>query len=247
MACRLSRACDEVVLKPSSGIRSKPVPREVVEATIPYLSPQAAAICRLQLLTGMRPAEVLQMRPMDIDMTGDVWLYTPRSHKTEYLGREKHVPLGPKAQEVLKPFLDRATDACLFSPAEAEEWRNEQRAVVRRPDRTTKIYPCELRCADPTQRDARKGKKRPRPFQPSYTPGSYRRAITYGINRAREAGVDVPHWFPYQIRHTHGTEVRRRFGLEAAQVALGHSSADVTQVYAERNMALAIEVAAQIG
>lgn len=28
----------------------------------------------------------------------------------------------------------------------------------------------------------------------------------------------------------HGTEVRKRFGLEAAQVALGHSSADVTQV-----------------
>lgn len=224
----------------------KPVPREVVEATIPYLSPQAAAICRLQLLTGMRPAEVLQMRPMDIDMRGAVWLYTPRSHKTEYLGREKHVPLGPKAQEVLKPFLDRATDACLFSPAEAEEWRNEQRALVRRSDRKTKIYPCELRTRT-RRKESRKGKKRRRPFQPSYTPDSYRRAITYGINRARDAGVDVPHWFPYQIRHTHGTEVRRQFGLEAAQVSLGHSSADVTQIYAERDMLLAIEVARKIG
>ena len=57
----------------------------------------------------------------------------------------------------------------------------------------------------------------------------------------------LPHWHPHQLRHTHATEVRRRFGLEAAQVALGHSSADVTQVYAERNLTLAVQVAAQIG
>ena len=38
----------------------------------------------------------------------------------------------------------------------------------------------------------------------------------------------LPHWHPHQLRHTHATEVRRRFGLEAAQVALGHSQAQVT-------------------
>ena len=43
------------------------------------------------------------------------------------------------------------------------------------------------------------------------------------------------------------TRVRKEFGLEAAQVLLGHSRADVTQVYAERNEALAVEVAAKIG
>ena len=35
--------------------------------------------------------------------------------------------------------------------------------------------------------------------------------------------------------------------LEAAQVALGHTKADVTQVYAERNLDLARRVAAEIG
>jgi hypothetical protein len=35
--------------------------------------------------------------------------------------------------------------------------------------------------------------------------------------------------------------------LEAAQVVLGHSRADVTQVYAERDLSLAERVAAQIG
>ena len=46
---------------------------------------------------------------------------------------------------------------------------------------------------------------------------------------------------------TAATEIRRRFGLEAAQVILGHSKADVTQIYAERNPGKAIEVALQVG
>ena len=49
--------------------------------------------------------------------------------------------------------------------------------------------------------------------------------------------------------HTHAvaTAVRRRYGLEAAQVALGHSKADVTQVYAERDQGLAERIAREIG
>jgi len=35
--------------------------------------------------------------------------------------------------------------------------------------------------------------------------------------------------------------------LEAAQVSLGHSKADTTQIYAEKNEALAASVAAKIG
>jgi integrase len=49
------------------------------------------------------------------------------------------------------------------------------------------------------------------------------------------------------LRHSHASEVRRRFGLEAAQVALGHSSADVTQVYCERDLKLAESVAQAVG
>jgi hypothetical protein len=35
--------------------------------------------------------------------------------------------------------------------------------------------------------------------------------------------------------------------LEAAQCVLGHENADVTQVYAERNLTLAVKVANEIG
>ena len=57
----------------------------------------------------------------------------------------------------------------------------------------------------------------------------------------------MPEWHLNQLRHTSATEVRRQFGLEASQVVLGHSKADVTQVYAERDQALAADVMRQIG
>jgi integrase len=57
----------------------------------------------------------------------------------------------------------------------------------------------------------------------------------------------VPPWNPNQLRHTLATEVRKRFGVEAAQVLLGHSRADVTQVYAERDLGLAERIALEIG
>ena len=55
------------------------------------------------------------------------------------------------------------------------------------------------------------------------------------------------HWHPHQLRHNYATDVRRQFGLEAAQILLGHSKADVTQIYAERDMTRAATVAEKIG
>ena len=55
------------------------------------------------------------------------------------------------------------------------------------------------------------------------------------------------HWHPNRLRHSYATKVRKAHGLEAAQVLLGHSRADVTQVYAARNEELAVSVAAKIG
>jgi len=54
-------------------------------------------------------------------------------------------------------------------------------------------------------------------------------------------------WAPNQLRHAAATEVRREFGLEAAQVILGHSQANVTQVYAQRDLKRGMEAAKAIG
>lgn len=69
-----------------------------------------------------------------------------------------------------------------------------------------------------------------------------RRAIRNACDRAK-----VPPFAPNQLRHAFATEVRSRMGLEAAQVALGHSEANVTQVYAERDMAKARAAALAMG
>lgn len=54
-------------------------------------------------------------------------------------------------------------------------------------------------------------------------------------------------WSPNRLRHAAATEIRHHFGLEAAQVVLGHSKADVTKLYAERDISRAVEVARRIG
>jgi site-specific recombinase XerC len=65
-------------------------------------------------------------------------------------------------------------------------------------------------------------------------------------NRARR-WRDKHCWAPNQLRHSAATEIRKRFGLEAAQVTLGHAAADVTQVYAERDLEKAAAIMAQVG
>ncbi|MDM4019526.1 hypothetical protein [Roseiconus lacunae] len=104
----------------------------------------------------------------------------------------------------------------------------------------------------PSQRK-RKPKQHPkRAKREYYDTDSYRRAIKYGIkklNRRREnEGLDpISSWFPLQLRHSRATELNEIYGIEAAAVSLGHRHADVTKVYAERNLKLAIEVARKAG
>lgn len=81
-----------------------------------------------------------------------------------------------------------------------------------------------------------------RVYAERYDKDTYRQAV----NRAcLKAGV--PRWHPNQVRHTFATALRSRFGLEAAQVLLGHARADVTQIYAERDLKAAVEIASKVG
>ena len=224
----------------------KPVEIDAVFAVLPHVSPVVAAMIRIQLLTGMRSGELVRMRPCDIDRTGDVWMYFPEEHKTGHLGHVKSVPLGPAAQDVLRPFLNRDSESYLFSPTESEEWRVKHRPPYHGRQRTTPVYPSELK-ARQRAKQSRKKRRSKRPKAEHYTTASYRRAIDYGIRRAEREGIEIPHWHPHQLRHTRATEIRSKYGIEAAQVFLGHARADVTQVYAERNLGLARRIAAEIG
>jgi integrase len=224
----------------------KPAAEEHVLALLPFVAPPVAAMIQLQWLTGMRSCELVIMRPCDIDMTGDVWIYEAYDHKNRWRGHRKLVALGPRAQAIIRPFLDRDKEAFLFSPREAEAWRLARRPVHYKPARKTPIYPSELKAREKAKQ-ARRRRKPKRPKRDHYDTASYRRAIVYGLNKARKGGVEISHWHPHQLRHSCGTETRKRYGVEGAQIALGHARADVTQVYAEKNLELAKRIARETG
>jgi integrase len=218
-----------------SGAREKPpvgpVSDDLIELTIPHLTPTVAAMVRVQRLCGCRPQEVVLMRADGIDRTDpECWLYRPDRHKTQHHGRERIIFIGPRAQAIITPFLDEADGGFLFSPRRSENARNE----AKRGTRATPRWPSHC-------------KRKPKP-QPKRSPGdhyaktSYRRAINKACIKA---GI-LP-WFPHQIRHTSATEIRRNFDIESAQVILGHSHPDTTLIYAERDMGKAREVMRQTG
>jgi len=201
----------------------------VVDATIKHLPELISDMVRLQRLTGARPGEICSLKPKDIDRSSNIWVYIPAVHKNEHHNQERVVMIGPKAQEILRPYLLRPADAFCFTPKESEQRRFEKLAA----ERTTPLR----------KRDREAGKKRRlRKYADSYTADTYRHAVQ---RTCKIRGLAK--WSPNQLRHTAATEIRRRYGLEAAQVVCGHQSADITQVYAERNFALARKVAAEVG
>ncbi len=227
--------------------RILPVDEKTVDDTLPHLSPIVADMIRLQLLTGMRPAEVCQIRPGDVDRSEATWTYRPASHKTEHHGRDRVVYIGPKGQAVLAPYLLRAADSYCFSPTESEKHRR----AVRHEARTT-----PLSCGN---RPKGLNPDAARPPRDRYDSNSYRVAIVRGCDKAFpvpeeivgkaaiKAWREAHRWSPNQLRHTFATSVRKHHGLEAAQVLLGHAGADVTQVYAERDADKARFVAGVVG
>jgi integrase len=239
----------------------QPVDDAVVNATLDHLPPIVADMVRLQRLTGCRPEEVCLIRPCDVDTSLPIWAYRPHSHKTSHKGRERLIFIGPKGQDVLRPYLLRDKSSYCFCPAEGERKRRAEAHEQR-------VTPIGYGNAPGTN----KSRNPVRPAGERYTTGSYRRAIHRGCERAfampkelrrrsmRETAEqkalrqklarewrDKHTWHPNQLRHSAATEIRKRFGLEASQVVLGHSMADVTQVYAERDMEKAASVMAQVG
>jgi len=259
--------------KAREGKKVLPVPTDRIDAVRPYLNRQIEAVVDLQLLTGARPGELLGMRPIDIErQSGDddgqsVWVYRPREHKNQFRGVERAIMLGPTAQDLLKPFLDdRDPEVYLFSPAEAEA---ERRAALSQ----ARVTPMSCGNRIGTNREL----EPKRTAGDRYTSPSYYLAIRRACDKAfppppplgRRDNETIAawkqrltpkqqselaewrkahRWHPHQLRHNAATRIRREFGLEAAQLVLGHSSAVVTDaVYAERDMTKVEEVIRRVG
>src|SRR5262249_49305716 len=94
----------------------KPVADKHVNAVLPHVSRHVAAMIQIQRLTGMRPGEVAGMHAAAIDRSKKIWLYRLTDHKNSWRGHSRIVPLGKKAQELIKPFLSSNKTGYLFSP-----------------------------------------------------------------------------------------------------------------------------------
>ena len=81
----------------------------------------------------MRPGEVCIIRARDIDVSGPVWEFKPQTHKTKHHGRQRLIFIGPRGQEILRPYLATTKDdEYLFRPESAEKVRNELRRAARK-------------------------------------------------------------------------------------------------------------------
>jgi integrase len=222
---------------------------------------------RFQLFTGCRPGEACIIRGCDIDTTGRVWCYRPHDHKTEHHGHKREIFIGPKGQEVIRPWLRTELEAYLFQPREAEETRNEKR----RGERLSPITPSHAKRRRKTNRRRAPGDR--------YTVASYRRGIQRACEDAfvmplavrkpprdehgkrldettDERAVRLQHaatwrhehcWHPHQLRHNAATNLRKEFGVELARIILGHATAFTTEIYAEADRQQAIEVIGKVG
>ena len=223
-----------------------PVAAEHVLATLPFLQPAVRAMVAVQLLTGVRPGEICRLRPEAINTSDDVWLFCPAAHKSRWRGKKRVVAIGPKAQALLARFTPPDPAEYYFSPRRVVDALHAARAAKRE----TKRYP-----SHESRNVAKRVVAPKRKAGEKYTVTSYGQAIRRAVKRANwpfvEAGVEVecqiPDWHPNQLRHSRGTTVRHLYNLEAAQVVLGHAKANVTEVYAERDLRLAVKVASEIG
>ena len=164
------------------GKRVHPVEWPAVEAVLDRVSPPVAGLLELMWYTGMRPGEACQLRAADLDRSGAVWFYRPRSHKTMHLGRERVIAIGPRAQDVLRRFLNRvpqpAADQPLFSPRQAIL---ELHAGLSRARKTPR-WPSHLAASE----RKRKSERSKEPGE-AYSPNSLRGAV----HRATRA-VGIP-------------------------------------------------------
>lgn len=243
----------------------QPVPAEHVEAVLPHVSRQVRAMMELQLVTGIRPGEVCAMRTVDVDTTGSLWVYAPAKHKAAHHGHSRSVYLGPKAQAILASFLRPNLQAHIFSPAEAEAERRAALHAARKTPMSCGNRPGTNRSAKPEKAPGNR-----------YTRASYLRAIYAGCDKAFPPPAPLcegngetnaqwrarltpeqqnqlvawqrdHRWHPNRLRHSAATFLRKEYGLEAAQVILGHKTLAVTEIYAEKNVAAVMRIVREVG
>lgn len=226
----------------------RPVPLAQVEAVLPFVARPVRAMIQLQLLTGARGGELFVLRACDVDTSGDVWSYRPTQHKGTHREQDRVIRFGPKAKEILEPFLRADVRAFVFSPAEAAAERRGARAEARKTPPGRGNGPGTNRKARPKRVPGER-----------YDTDGYGHAIARACDRAfpPPAGTtdaaELKAWrkahrfHPHPLRHAAATFIAHAEGIEMARVILGHRHLSTTEIYAEADQRKAEQIMRRIG
>jgi integrase len=217
----------------------RPVPRDVMEAICPFVTPPVATMMRIQANTGMRPDEVCSMRPADIEksvLLDGMWRYRPLRHKTQHHGHKRMVLLNAAVQALLKPFLDgRAPELFLFSPAEAltqsgrKQRSTSSRAAGDRYSVASYRRAIERACRRAFPVPDALGRKKGETQQQCDS------RLSESQRKERDVWIQEHRFHPHQLRHLAATEVRAAAGADAVLLLLGVRSTRMVDLYAEKD------------
>ena len=196
-----------------------PVDTATVEATLKYAPQIIQDMVRFQLLTGCRPGEVRTLRPCEIDR--------PTGDKTDSPSVWRYRPESHKM-----------------------EHKGRDRIILIGPKAQAILLPYLLRDENDVCFE--------KPTGGSFARWNYSEKINQACDKAFPAPKGTTgdalkewrkehRWAPNRLRHSRATDIRQKYGLEASQAVLGHSNADVTQIYAERDIEKAAMIMAEVG
>lgn len=199
------------------------IPAGEFEKILTFMAPYYRTILEILYLSGARPSEICQLRPADLSpIEGEngkpLWVFEPQSHKTKARGKKRRIFFSTRIMDLLQPILaTKSPFQFVFCPADALLAAQEDA-------RTKRKYPMTPSQLKREKRQAEGLRNRLANCKPQLAPALIGSALQRAYQKATVAGVPCVRWTPYQIRHTAGTEVTIRYGEQAAQHFLGHST-----------------------
>ena len=211
---------------------------------------------RLQTVTGLKKGkskavETATILPID-DASVEATIQHVNSTVADMIRIQRLTGCRPGEVCSMKPAsIDRSKEVWQYWPESHKMEHKERQRVVLIGPQAQAILTKYLLKPDDEHCFLRRGKQ---PYKRLH----YHQHITRGCDKAFPApdGMTADEtdkwkkahrWAPNRLRHSAGTAIRTKFGIEASQVVLGHSKIETTQVYAERDIAKASQIMAEVG
>ncbi len=216
--------------------KRKKLTNEEFQKVLECLGSVVGDILRMMWHTGMRPNEVLTMRPYDILRDDPAcWLYIPGrdcgpvgKHKTMRFERVRVIPLTTDCQRILQSRIkDSSSKEYIFSPTESVSEFLARKASRRKTPLSCGNRPGTNKKEHPMLKPREK-----------YDHHTLRRACQRACKRA---GIEP--FTPYDLRRSMATRTRAILGKEAAQILLGHTQTSTTDIYLLEEVQEAVKVA----